>query len=231
MRSQLRICGELISDLRGRLSAIGVGPDHLVISAAGNRPAAIPLLLACLDLARTAHACRCRHDHRRNRRFCTTFGASAVVLPEGSSGPTPSNRFRSLAIFMSCNIDVDPRTYGGAALLKLTSGSTGFPKAILTTAAHLIADGEQIIEAMGISACRRSNCGDSAVSLIWIRKSRHAAAASRHRIRAAGIVQFLQQLLLDARRFQARVFPGVPYMFNYFAANPPVEGWPSCLSC
>ena len=43
-------------------------------------------------------------------------------------------------------------TYGDAALLKLTSGSTGFPKAILTAESHLIADGERIIRAMGIAA-------------------------------------------------------------------------------
>jgi long-chain acyl-CoA synthetase len=38
-----------------------------------------------------------------------------------------------------------------------------------------------------------------------------------------------QQLLFDAHRFQTRVFPGVPYQFNYFVENPPREGWPSCL--
>ena len=33
----------------------------------------------------------------------------------------------------------------------------------------------------------------------------------------------------DARRFGAHVFPGVPFMFEYFLANPPADGWPPCL--
>ena len=37
------------------------------------------------------------------------------------------------------------------------------------------------------------------------------------------------QLPADARRFGARVFPGVPFMFEYFLANPPADGWPPCL--
>src|SRR5207237_7649532 len=31
------------------------------------------------------------------------------------------------------------------------------------------------------------------------------------------------------RRFGARWFPGVPFMFQYFIANPPAEGWPTGL--
>ena len=37
------------------------------------------------------------------------------------------------------------------------------------------------------------------------------------------------QVLVDAHGFQARVFAGVPYMFNYLAANSPADDWPSCL--
>jgi acyl-CoA synthetase (AMP-forming)/AMP-acid ligase II len=37
------------------------------------------------------------------------------------------------------------------------------------------------------------------------------------------------QLPADARRFGARIFPGVPFMFEYFLANPPADGWPPSL--
>jgi acyl-CoA synthetase (AMP-forming)/AMP-acid ligase II len=37
------------------------------------------------------------------------------------------------------------------------------------------------------------------------------------------------QLPADARRFGARLFPGVPFMFDYFLANSPVGGWPASL--
>src|SRR4029078_709536 len=40
--------------------------------------------------------------------------------------------------------------YDAFALMKLTSGSTGLPKAILATEANLVADVQHIVEAMGI---------------------------------------------------------------------------------
>src|SRR5262249_60468920 len=38
------------------------------------------------------------------------------------------------------------------------------------------------------------------------------------------------QLPDDARRVGARVFPGVPFMFEHFLANPPAGGWPPTLT-
>ena len=38
------------------------------------------------------------------------------------------------------------------------------------------------------------------------------------------------QLPSDARRFGDPAFPGVPFMFQYFIAHPPADGWPSCLT-
>ena len=35
------------------------------------------------------------------------------------------------------------------------------------------------------------------------------------------------QLPADARTFGATTFPGVPFMFEYFLANPPADGWPA----
>jgi long-chain acyl-CoA synthetase len=37
------------------------------------------------------------------------------------------------------------------------------------------------------------------------------------------------QLPADARSFDATTFPGVPFMFEYFIANPPENGWPRGL--
>ena len=34
----------------------------------------------------------------------------------------------------------------------------------------------------------------------------------------------------DVRRVGARVYPGVPFMFDHFAENPPVGGWPPTLT-
>ena len=35
----------------------------------------------------------------------------------------------------------------------------------------------------------------------------------------------------DARDYGARVFPGVPFMFQYFNDHPPAGGWPPSLQC
>src|SRR4029453_8962772 len=43
-----------------------------------------------------------------------------------------------------------PSIYRGAAVLKLTSGPTGLPRATFTTDRHLLLDSEHIVSAMGI---------------------------------------------------------------------------------
>jgi acyl-CoA synthetase (AMP-forming)/AMP-acid ligase II len=202
-------------ELHAQLLALGIRPGHLVVSAAGNRPAAIPLLLACLALRAPLMALDASATITEVADFGARFGAFAVVLPRG-----PDLRIKRQ--------DADPATYADAALLKLTSGSTGFPKAILTTESNLIADGERIIAAMGIDA------GDTQLATIPLSHSygfgnlvmplllQGTAIALRDSFVPA-------QVLVDAHVFQSRVFAGVPYMFNYLAANTPGDAWPSCL--
>ena len=215
-------------EVRGRLSSLGVGRDSLVISAAGNRPAAIPLLLACLDLGAPLMPVDAGATIAEIADFMRLFGASAVVLPQGLVGSDAGQSMQLVGDLQIVHHRVDPKTYGEAALLKLTSGSTGFPKAILTTAANLVADAEQITEAMGITP------DDVQIAAIPLSHS-YGFGNLVMPLLLRGTAFVLQesfnpqQLLADARRFHARVFPGVPYMFNYFAANPPAEGWPSCL--
>ena len=50
-----------------------------------------------------------------------------------------------------CGTTASPTNYNKAALLKLTSGSTGLPKAILTAECHLAADAERIVRTMGLA--------------------------------------------------------------------------------
>ena len=127
----------------------------------------------------------------------------------------------------SCRQHAEPATYGDAALLKLTSGSTGFPKAILTAESHLIADGERIIGAMGIAA------SDTQLAVIPLSHS-YGFGNLVMPLLLQGTAMVLRdsfvpsQLLADAY-FQSRVFAGVPYMFNYLTTNPPADGWPPCL--
>jgi acyl-CoA synthetase (AMP-forming)/AMP-acid ligase II len=202
-------------ELRKRLSATGLQPDQLVVSAAGNRPASISLFLACLALRTPLMPVDAGSTPTEILEFAERFSASAIVLPKGTD----------LEIVRH---DGDPLDYRQAALLKLTSGSTGLPKATLAAEYHLIADGERIIEAMGIAPI------DIQMAAIPLSHA-YALGVIVMPLVTQGTAMVLrepfipQQFLLDGRRFQTRVFPGVPYMFNYFVANPPEDGWPPCL--
>ena len=202
-------------ELRQQLSALGIRPGQLVVSAAGNRSGAIPLLLACLSIGAPLMPIDAGATATEVADFATRFGAFAVVLPQG-----PDLRMK--------RHHGDPATYADAALLKLTSGSTGFPKAILTGESHLIADGERIIGAMGIAA------DDTQLAVIPLSHS-YGFGNLIMPLLLQGTAIVLRDsfvpshVLLDARGLQSRVFAGVPYMFNFLAANAPAEDWPSCL--
>ena len=119
-------------------------------------------------------------------------------------------------------------TYPDAAVLKLTSGSTGLPKATLTTEAQLVADSAHIVAAMGIGR----------------RDTQMAAIPLSHSYGLGNLVMPLllqgtaivlresfvpHQLPADARRFGARVFPACRSCSSTSSRNPPADGWPPCL--
>jgi acyl-CoA synthetase (AMP-forming)/AMP-acid ligase II len=202
-------------ELREHLSALGIQPGQLVISGAGNRPAGIPLLLACLSLGAPLMPIDAGATATDVADSAARFGAFALALPQG-----PELRVK--------RAHADPITYADVALLKLTSGSTGFPKAILTRESHLIADGERIIGAMGIAP------SDTQLAVIPLSHS-YGFGNLMMPLLLQGTAIALRdsfvpsQVLLDAQAFQSRVCAGVPYMFNFLAANSAAGGWPPCL--
>jgi long-chain acyl-CoA synthetase len=202
-------------ELAQQLSGLGIQPGQLVVSALGNRSAAIPLLLACLSLRVPLMPIDASATAAEVEQFADRFGAFVVAVPNGSD----------VRLFTQ---QANPVRYVDASLLKLTSGSTGFPKAILTADSHLIADGERIIEAMGIAA------SDTQLAVIPLSHSYgFGNLVMPLLLQGTAIVlrdSFVpSQLLADAMTFRSRVFAGVPYMFNYLTTNPPADGWPSCL--
>jgi long-chain acyl-CoA synthetase len=202
-------------ELRQQLSALGIRPGQLIVSAVGNRPGAIPLLLACLSLRAPLMPIDASATATDVAQFAARFGAFAVVLPQGSD----------LHVIRKYT---DPATYGDAALLKLTSGSTGLPKAILTAESHLIADGERIVATMGITG------RDTQLAVIPLSHSYGFGNLVMPLLLQGTAIALRDSfvpnhLLLDARAFQTRVFAGVPYMFNYLSASATAEDWPSCL--
>jgi long-chain acyl-CoA synthetase len=211
------------------LADAGVQQDQVVLSLAGNRADSLPLLLA----TRALGAALMPVDHGTPwlelLEIAARFRAAAIVLPSEDArhlhGRVASLR-HGLSIFLPA--ESTPARYRGAAVLKLTSGSTGLPKATLTAESHLVNDSTHIIEGMGIEAT------DTLIAAIPLS---HAYGLGHLLVPALlqGTALVLrdsfmpQHLPADARRFHARVFPGVPFMFRYFTAHPPTDGWPPSL--
>ena len=210
------------------LACLGIEAGDLVLSASGNRSGTIPLLLACWTLGASVLPIDVGTPPAEILELAERFHASAVVVPASavgeSSGPALDHELTVLSRVAS-----PQPSYRGAALLKLTSGSTGLPKAVLTTEVQLLADTAQIVSAMGITAAD--------VQLAAIPLS-HAYGFGNLvmplLLQGTPIVlreSFVpQQLSADARRYGARVFHGVPFMYQHFLAHPPVGGWPPTLT-
>ena len=215
-----------------RLAGIGVGAGSLVLSALGNRAAAAPLLLACRALEAAWLPVDAGATPAEVDALASRFGAAAIVIPGAiATASQPADSMSPLGAGEDLRVvarAANTRRYRGTAVLKLTSGSTGTPRGALTAETQLVADCTRIVAAMDIRA------GDTQIAAIPLSHS-------------YGLGNLLLPLLLqgtsivlrdgfvphqaaaDARRFSARVFPGVPFMFQYFLDNPPTDGWPPVL--
>jgi long-chain acyl-CoA synthetase len=218
--------GRLLDDAR-------VNPRGLLITVLGNRPVYLATFLACrlrnqplcpLDASTTPAEIAAASEQ---------LGASAILMPsEATPDDTPTVRSTvpalPICITRPVNDPGDSR-HGGAAVLKMTSGSSGAPRATLTSEAHLISDSRTLMATMGVAAT------DVQIAAIPLS---HAYGIGNLLVplllRGTPIIMrdgFVPQRLPDdARRFHARGFPGVPFMFDHFVKNPPIEGWPPTLT-
>ena len=194
-----------------RMAQLGVARGQLVVSAVGNTAASVALVLACRALDAALMPLDAGTTAPEIRGLAERFAAAAVVTPDAMT-----------------TADWTPRRYPGAAVLKLTSGSTGAPKATLTTEAQLVADATHIIAAMDIRP------SDTQIAAIPVAHS-YGLGNLMAPLLMQGTAFVLRdsfvpyQLPADARRFGTRVFPGVPFMFEFFLTNPPPGGWPPSL--
>jgi long-chain acyl-CoA synthetase len=221
------------------LRAAGIRPGHLILSAAGNRPGLVAVFVACRAMDLVLVPVDAGTTMPEIAELTHRLGAIAIVLPAGAAGggETPALPLvDGLVLRMSESAAMwgapAPLAWGphglvaeGAAVMKLTSGSTAAPKATITTDAQLVADTRQIIEGMQIGPDDTQIC----------------AIPLSH---AYGLSVILMPLLLqgtpvvmrdsfvpallpsDAGAYGAKVFPGVPFMFQHFLAHPPAAGWP-----
>ncbi len=215
----------LASELRNALDAAALPSAAPIVSAVGNRPEFVALLLACLWLERPLLPVDPGTSMRAALALATGWRAAALVgtsvadVPE--AGPLPGG-------LTWCRIEGPCSRYDGISVMKLTSGSTGLPKAVLTSEANLIADVDHITTAMGIrpddvqlAATPLSHAyalGNLVLPVIW----QGTAMVLRD-----GFVP--HRLVDDVAAHGVRVWPGVPFMFEHVLQHPPAGGLPPCL--
>jgi acyl-CoA synthetase (AMP-forming)/AMP-acid ligase II len=229
------ITADDLSDLASRqltqLTALGIDQDALVLTVTGNRAAFLSLWLACRQLGIALMPVDGGTPRAELRLLAERFGGTVAIVPTGS--PLESlGRVASFPDDLSAvsihGVAPKPNLYKGAAALKLTSGSTGLPKATFTLESQLIEDSMHITEAMGIRP------GDRQLAVIPLS---HAYGlgnlAMPALLQGTAIVlreAFVpQQVLADGLTYNVRIFPGVPFMFAHLAANVDASAWPRNL--
>jgi acyl-CoA synthetase (AMP-forming)/AMP-acid ligase II len=209
------------------LGATGLRPGQLLLLAVGNRAAAVPLLLAARALGAAVLPVDLGTTAAEVAELADRFGAAAILVPAGAA-PDHRGVRHQLPDGLELIARDTPHAYGETALLKLTSGSTGLPKAARTTDAQLISDSEHIVAAMGIGPA------DTQITVIPLSHA-YGVSVILVPLIIQGTAMVLRegfvphQLPADARAYGATTFPGVPFMFEYFLAHPPADGWPPGL--
>jgi long-chain acyl-CoA synthetase len=217
---------------RSRLEALGLDADHLVISAAGNSPTAVALWLACRSLGIALMPLDAGTPAAEIAGLAARYGATVAIVPAAAGGiaslGTPLPFEPAVSALGLTNASPAPRIYRGAAVLKVTSGSTGLPKATFTTEAQVVADTSHVTEAMGIAP---DDCQIAAIPLSHSYGIGNLVMPLL--LQGTAIVlreAFIpQQLHADATTYGARVFPGVPFMFAHFANHSGAMEWPAAL--
>jgi long-chain acyl-CoA synthetase len=214
-----------------RLTSLGVGSGDIVLIASGNRPGSVGLMLASWARGAAVMPVDAGTPRPEIEELAARFHASVIaVSSEAVAQHYPDAQALDDQLATVRREDSPPPSdqTRGAAVFKVTSGSTALPKAVIVPDAQIIADTDHIVEAMGIRPA------DTQVAAIPLS---HAYGFGNlimpMLLNGTPMVlreSFVPQLLpADARRFGARVFHGVPFMFQYFVANPPADGWPACL--
>lgn len=212
--------------IAARLRDLGIGTGHAVAAHVGNRTGFFPLLLACLDVGAALLPIDGSAPAAEAAAVADRFEASALVVPEGRDGAGPHALPAALRLARRPDPTqpIEPAADGPVAMLKLTSGSTGVPKATVTTEAQLAADGRALADVMGIRP------DDWQVGAIPVSHS-YALGNIVVPLLLQGTPVVLRdafvpaQILDDAARVGARIFAGVPFMFDRLVALVR-DGWP-----
>jgi long-chain acyl-CoA synthetase len=202
------------------LRDLGIGPGHAVACHVGNRSGYFSLLLACFDIGAALLPIDGSAPATEAEAVTARFDASALVVPIGRPGAGPHVLPGGLHLTRRADpTGPIPPVAGGTpvGMLKLTSGSTGVPKATVTTEDQLAADGRALSAIMGIRP------DDWQVGAIPVSHS-YALGNIVAPLFLQGTKVVLRdafvpaQVLDDAVRVRARLFAGVPFMFDRLLA-------------
>jgi long-chain acyl-CoA synthetase len=238
-------------DFIAELTRLQLRDGDLLVCSIGNRPELLPLLLACRALDVAVMALDTGATATEIQSLCQRFGARAVLtsaaafggpdrLRQGFGAP-PQLRAKAegpplrqpptgvAAGLMLARTEVEPKSYQRVAMLKVTSGSTGLPRATRTTEAQLVIDSTQIVTTMGIGP------DDTQMAVIPLAHA-YGLSVIVVPLLLQGTAMILRDsfippdLSADARAFGARCLAGVPFMFDHLIAHPPADGWPPTLT-
>ena len=222
--------------LMAALLACGVATGHLIVASIGNVAAMPALVLACLraglplmPVDRSTPAAELAAIAGRWDAAAVIVAAaldlSASVDPTAPASPPAWTRCAAsdgLAAWVARPLP-PPGRYGHAALLKLTSGSTGEPRATISEERHLIADVRHIAAAMDIGPRTRQlgviplshsyGFSNLVLPLLW--------TGTPLLLRP----QFVPtQVAADVRSARLETFAGVPFMFDHLARHQDLSG-------
>jgi long-chain acyl-CoA synthetase len=217
--------------IRAACARAGLSAGHAIVSIAGNRIAFVPLVLACFDLGIVLMPADRSTTMPEALALVDRWHASALVLAEPQTFDRPHTLVPlpgGLHLVRFDDATPEPDAYAGGALLKLTSGSTGLPKATCTSQRNLLEDTSHITEGMRI--------GPDDVQLGMIPIS-HAYGFGNlvMPILTQGSVAVLRDGFVpplfagDVATHRATVFHGVPFMYDVLVTQLTPEAWPASL--
>ncbi|MFT3830640.1 MAG: long-chain fatty acid--CoA ligase [Opitutaceae bacterium] len=154
--------------------------------------------------------------------FLGLLEAGAIPIPADSTEPAAAlaaqaHNLRAAALWHAGKLSPFPgatrHRRSGLCLLKLTSGSTGVPKALAFTHAQMLADGRQICASMGIGP------GDLNLAVIPLGHSYGLGnlvvpLLAQGTALACPASPLPQALAADIARWQPTVFPAVPTLLR-----------------